>query len=109
VVDHRIETWSSQTKDYNICICCISVKHTALRRKNKNWFATSVYRETVVILDREDHLVLLEDKVWLDLLGQLDHKAQLVLMVWLDLMDHQGPLAPLGKPMMDLLEEILTL
>jgi hypothetical protein len=63
----------------------------------------------VVILDREDHLVLLEDKVWLDLLGQLDHKAQLVLMVWLDLMDHQGPLAPLEKPMMDLLEEILTL
>jgi hypothetical protein len=26
-----------QTKDYNIGICCFSAKHTALRRKSKDW------------------------------------------------------------------------
>jgi hypothetical protein len=30
--------FSGQTKDYKIGICCISVKHAALRRKNKDWF-----------------------------------------------------------------------
>ena len=37
-VDRGIETWSGQTKDYNIGICCFSTKHTALRRKRKNCF-----------------------------------------------------------------------
>jgi hypothetical protein len=26
-----------QTKDNEICICCFSANHTALRRKSKNW------------------------------------------------------------------------
>ena len=26
-------------KDYNICICCFSAKHTALRRKSEDWLA----------------------------------------------------------------------
>jgi hypothetical protein len=26
-----------KTKDYKIGICCFSAKHTALRRKSKNW------------------------------------------------------------------------
>jgi hypothetical protein len=26
-------------EDYKICICCFSTKHTALRRKNKDWLA----------------------------------------------------------------------
>jgi hypothetical protein len=28
-----------QTKDYQIGICCFSVKHTMLRRKGKDWLA----------------------------------------------------------------------
>ena len=28
-----------KTKDYQIGICCFSVKHTALRRKSKDWLA----------------------------------------------------------------------
>ena len=30
---------SGQTKDYKIGICCFSAKHTALRRKGKDWLA----------------------------------------------------------------------
>ena len=33
------EPRSDQTKDYNIGICCISAKHTALRRKSTYWLA----------------------------------------------------------------------
>jgi hypothetical protein len=36
-VDCGFEPRSGQTKDYKICICCFSTKHTALRRKNKDW------------------------------------------------------------------------
>ena len=39
VVDHGFEPWSGQTKDYKIGICCIFAKHTALRRKRKDWSA----------------------------------------------------------------------
>jgi hypothetical protein len=38
-VDHGFEPWSGQTKDFKIGICCFSAKHTALRRKSKNWLA----------------------------------------------------------------------
>jgi hypothetical protein len=38
-VDRRFEPRSSQTKDYKIGICCFSAKHTALRRKSKDWLA----------------------------------------------------------------------
>ena len=31
------ESWSSQSKNYEISICCFSVKHTALRNKSKDW------------------------------------------------------------------------
>jgi hypothetical protein len=37
VVDRECEPWSGQTKDYKICICCFSAKHTVLRRKSKDW------------------------------------------------------------------------
>ena len=37
-VDHRFESWSGQTKEYNICIGCFS-KHTALRSKRKDSLA----------------------------------------------------------------------
>ena len=37
VVDRGFESWSGQTKDYMIGICYFSVKHTALRRKSKDW------------------------------------------------------------------------
>ena len=36
-VDRGFQPRSGQTKDYNIGICCFSAKHSALRRKNKNW------------------------------------------------------------------------
>ena len=39
VVDRWFEPQSSQTKDYEIGIYCFSAKHTALRRKNKDWLA----------------------------------------------------------------------
>ena len=39
-VDRGFEKRSCQTKDYTIGICCFSVKHTAVRRKNKNWLAS---------------------------------------------------------------------
>ena len=38
-VDRGFESRSGQTKDYNIGICCFSAKHTAIRRKSKDWFA----------------------------------------------------------------------
>ena len=37
VVYHGYEPRSGQTKDYKIDICCFSAKHTALRRKKKDW------------------------------------------------------------------------
>jgi hypothetical protein len=30
---------SGQTKYFKVDICCFSAKHTALRRKRKDWFA----------------------------------------------------------------------
>ena len=38
-VDCGFEPQSGQTNDYEICICCISAKHLALRRKSKDWLA----------------------------------------------------------------------
>ena len=38
-VDYGFESWSGQTNDYGIGICCFSTKHAALRRKNKGWLA----------------------------------------------------------------------
>ena len=37
VVDRGFELQSYQTKHYKIGICCFSDKHTALRRKSKDW------------------------------------------------------------------------
>ena len=33
------EPRSGHTKDYEIGICCFSAKHTALRRKSRDWLA----------------------------------------------------------------------
>jgi len=38
-VDRGFEPRLGQTKDYKIGICCFSAKHTALRRKSKDWLA----------------------------------------------------------------------
>jgi len=38
-VDHGFESWSGQFKNYKIGICCFSAKHTASRRKSKDWLA----------------------------------------------------------------------
>ena len=35
-VDHGLEPWSGQIKDYKIGICYFSGKHAALRSKNKD-------------------------------------------------------------------------
>jgi hypothetical protein len=39
VVDREFKPRSGQTKDYKIGICCFSAKHTAVRRKSKDWLA----------------------------------------------------------------------
>ena len=39
VIDSKFEPLSCQTKDCKIGICCFSAKHTALRRKSKDWLA----------------------------------------------------------------------
>ena len=39
VVDRGFEPGSGQTKDYEIGMCCFSVKHAALRRKSKDLLA----------------------------------------------------------------------
>ena len=41
--DCGIESWSGQTKDYNICFSCFPAKHTTLRNKNKDWLARNRY------------------------------------------------------------------
>ena len=38
-VDRVFEPLSDQTKYYKKFICCFSAKHTALRRKSKDWLA----------------------------------------------------------------------
>ena len=38
-VDREFESRSGHTKDYKIGICFFSAKHTALRRKSKDWLA----------------------------------------------------------------------
>ena len=38
-VDRGFEPRSGQTKYYKIGICCVSAKHAALMRKNKDWSA----------------------------------------------------------------------
>jgi hypothetical protein len=38
-IDRGFEPQSGQTKDYKIGICCFPAKHTALRRKSKDWLA----------------------------------------------------------------------
>jgi hypothetical protein len=39
VVDCGFESRSGQTQNYKIGICCFSARHTALRRKSKDWLA----------------------------------------------------------------------
>jgi hypothetical protein len=36
-VNRGFEPRSGLTKDYTIAVCCFSAKHTALRRKSKDW------------------------------------------------------------------------
>ena len=38
-VDRGFEPRSGQTKGYEIGMCCFFAKHTALRRKTKDWLA----------------------------------------------------------------------
>ena len=38
-LDRGFEPWLGQTKDYNIGICCCSVKYAALWRKSQDWLA----------------------------------------------------------------------
>jgi hypothetical protein len=37
IIDRGFEPRLGHTKDYKISICCFSAKHTALRRKSKDW------------------------------------------------------------------------
>jgi hypothetical protein len=51
VVDNGFEPRSGQIKDYKIFICCISAKHAALRRKNKDCLARKQENTTQYVLD----------------------------------------------------------
>jgi hypothetical protein len=37
VVDRGFKLLPGETKDYKIGICCFCAKHTALKRKSKDW------------------------------------------------------------------------
>ena len=39
VVDPRLESWSGESKFYEIGICCFSANHTTFRSKSKDWLA----------------------------------------------------------------------
>ena len=41
VVDHGFEPKSGQAKGSKISICCFSAKHSAFRRKSKDWLAAN--------------------------------------------------------------------
>jgi hypothetical protein len=43
-VDRGLYPQSSKPKDYSIGVCCVSAKHAALRRENKNWLARNHYK-----------------------------------------------------------------
>ena len=38
-IDHRFESYSGQTKDYEIDICCFPTKHAELMSLSKDWLA----------------------------------------------------------------------
>jgi hypothetical protein len=47
VVDRGFEPRLGQAKDFKISICCFSAKHTALRRKSKDWLVAISWQEQV--------------------------------------------------------------
>ena len=51
-VDHMFVASSGQTKDYKICICCFSARHTALRGKRVK---TDCLRIWIICLSGEHH------------------------------------------------------
>ena len=73
VVDHEFESRSSQTIDYNIDICCFSVKHTSLKRKSRDWllgYQGNVYKWT----DMSTYRLLFR---WASII-----KIQLSVLIW---------------------------
>ena len=38
-VDSGIDSWSGQTKNYKISICCFCARHRTLSGQSKDWFA----------------------------------------------------------------------
>jgi hypothetical protein len=72
-VDRGFEPRSSKTKDYKIDVCCFSAKHTALRRKSKDWLARN-----------QDHVSEWGDMSIRGLLFQWAStiKIQLSVLVW---------------------------
>ena len=63
-IDCTFKTRSGLTKDFKIGICCFFAKHTALRRKKKEWLAGNqdnvqrhFYLQTVVPLSQYYNLV----------------------------------------------------
>ena len=85
-VDRGFDPRSGQTKYYNIGICCFSDKHSALRRKNKDWLARNqdnVYEwsdKTVVSVD--EHNTNPTKRVGLVQSGHHHHIAEKLLSWW---------------------------
>lgn len=39
--DHWFDSWTGQTKDLKMVMCCLSAKHEALNNKSKDWSVRS--------------------------------------------------------------------
>ena len=61
LIDRGFEPRSGKTKDYKIGICCFSTKHTALKRKNKDFLAQDQDQDNVSELsDRPTYELLVQ-------------------------------------------------
>ena len=59
VEDSGFEPRSGQTEDYKIGMCCFSTKHTALRRKSKDWSARN-HSNVFELGDMSIHVLLFQ-------------------------------------------------
>jgi len=61
LIDRGFEPRSGKTKDYKIGICCFSTKHTALKRKSKDFLAQDQDQDNVSELsDRPTYELLVQ-------------------------------------------------
>ena len=81
VVERGFETWSSQTNDYEIGICCFSAKHAALRKKSKYWSALN-QNNVSEWRDMSTHWLLFQwaSTIKIQLRVLVQHKVDLIII-----------------------------